>query len=130
MTTETMTPYRSQASSGHERFWHLLHAEFTKFRNVRGWVITMIIAILATSAFVFLSSRAQCSAGGSTCPPPPAGPGGEPVADAFYFAHQPLTGNGTITVQLTSLTGEFQNQNANGQSVMEPEGPQRHRSRG
>jgi ABC-type transport system involved in multi-copper enzyme maturation permease subunit len=124
MTTETMTPYRSQASSGHERFWHLLHAEFTKFRTVRGWVITMIIAILATSAFVFLSSRAQCSAGGSTCPPPPAGPGGEPVADAFYVAHQPLTGNGTITVQLTPLTGEFQNQNANGQSVMEPEGPQ------
>ncbi|MGD0246982.1 MAG: ABC transporter permease subunit [Streptosporangiaceae bacterium] len=124
MTTETMTSYRSQASPGHERFWHLLHAEFTKFRTVRGWVITMIIAILATSAFVFLSSRAQCSAGGSTCPPPPAGPGGEPVADAFYFAHQPLTGNGTITVQLTSLTGEFQNQNANGQSVMEHEGPQ------
>ena len=64
MTTETMTPYRPQANSGHERFWHLLHAEFTKFRTVRGWVITMIIAILATSAFVFLSSRARCSAAG------------------------------------------------------------------
>ena len=24
----------------------------------------------------------------------------------FYFAHQPVTGNGTITVQVTSLTGQ------------------------
>jgi ABC-type transport system involved in multi-copper enzyme maturation permease subunit len=30
-----------------------------------------------------------------------------PVQDVFYFAHQPVTGNGTITVQMTSLTGQF-----------------------
>ena len=35
----------------------------------------------------------------------PLGPGGEPVTDSFYFVHQPLTGNGSITVRLTSLTG-------------------------
>ena len=35
----------------------------------------------------------------------PLGPGGEPVTDSFYFVHQPLTGNGSITVRVTSLTG-------------------------
>ena len=35
----------------------------------------------------------------------PVGPGGEPVTDSFYFVHQPLAGNGSITVRVTSLTG-------------------------
>jgi len=87
-------------------FWHLVHAEWTKFRTVRGWMIAMIVAIMAVTAFVFLAGNVSSSCSGSACPAPPAGPGGEPVTDAFYFAHQPLTGNGTITVQMTSLTGQ------------------------
>ena len=39
----------------------------------------------------------------------PHGPGGEIVTDSFYFVHQPLTGNGTITAEVTSLTGEHAN---------------------
>jgi hypothetical protein len=35
----------------------------------------------------------------------PTGPGGEAVTDSFYFVHQPLPANGTITVRVTSLTG-------------------------
>ena len=35
----------------------------------------------------------------------PLGPDGEPVNDSFYFVHQPLTGDGSITVRVTSLTG-------------------------
>src|SRR5580693_1831053 len=114
MTTGAMTTYRSAAADGRESFWHLVHAEWTKFRTVRGWLIAMIVAIAAITAFVFLASDvgSSCSAsgggpgGGSACPGPPDGPGGEPVNDAFYFVHQPLTGNGTITVQVTSLTGQ------------------------
>ncbi len=112
MTTGTVTPYRPRAVPGRERFWHLVHAEWTKFRTVRGWVIAMIVAILVIAAFVLIvsSSGSSChasgAAGASACPSPPAGPGGEPVNDAFYFVHQPLTGNGTITVQVTSLTGQ------------------------
>jgi ABC-type transport system involved in multi-copper enzyme maturation permease subunit len=87
-------------------FWHLVHAEWTKFRTVRGWMIAMIVAIMAVTAFVFLAGNVSSSCSGSACPAPPAGPGGEPVTDAFYFAHQPLTGNGTITVQMTSLAGQ------------------------
>jgi hypothetical protein len=36
MTTRAVTPYRSQAAAGRESFWHLVHAEWTKFRTVRG----------------------------------------------------------------------------------------------
>ena len=97
---------------GRHGFARLVHAEWTKFRTVRGWVITMIAAIGATVAVGLLGSDAHCSAivpgspGGSACTAFPTGPGGEAVHDAFYFAHQRLTGNGTITVQMTSLTGQ------------------------
>jgi len=106
MTTAPVTPHRSQAAAGQASFRHLVHAEWTKFRTVRGWVIAVVAAIIAVTAFVFLASDVSSSCSGSACPAPPAGPGGEPVTDAFYFAHQPLTGNGTITVQLTSLAGQ------------------------
>ena len=109
MTTGTVTPSRP-AAAGRDSFWHLVHAEWTKFRTVRGWVIAMIVAIVAITAFVFLASNVSHSCGGtgggSACPAQPTGPGGEPVQDAFYFVHQPMTGNGTITVQVTSLTGQ------------------------
>src|SRR6202044_1997898 len=39
----------------------------------------------------------------------PYGPGGEVVSDSFAFARQPLTGNGTLTARITSLTGEHAN---------------------
>jgi ABC-type transport system involved in multi-copper enzyme maturation permease subunit len=41
------------------------------------------------------------------CPAPPTGPGGQWVTDNFYFVHQPLTGNGSLTVRVTSLTGLY-----------------------
>jgi ABC-type transport system involved in multi-copper enzyme maturation permease subunit len=98
---------------GRDGFARLVHAEWTKFRTVRGWVIAMIVAIGATVAVGLLGSDAHCSVivpgrlGGSACTAFPTGPGGEAVQDAFYFVHQPLTGNGTITVQMTSLTGQL-----------------------
>jgi hypothetical protein len=42
---------------------------------------------------------------GQGCAVPPVGPGGEAVTDSFYFVRQPLAGNGSITVRVTSLTG-------------------------
>jgi hypothetical protein len=96
-----------------------LLTEWTKFRTVRGWMIALIVTIVVITAFVFLGnvgSSCGSSSGPSACPTAPDGPGGEPVQDAFYFAHQPLTGNGTITVQVTSLTGQV----AVGPSQMAP----------
>jgi hypothetical protein len=83
----------------------LLHAEWTKFRTVRGWVIGALVVVLATVG-VGLLAHESCSYNGSACTLP-LGPGGEAVADNFYFARQPLPGNGTITVRVTSLTGFY-----------------------
>jgi ABC-type transport system involved in multi-copper enzyme maturation permease subunit len=111
MTTQTVAPHRPQVTPERDSFWYLVHAEWTKFRTVRGWVVAAGVTIVAISAFAFLGTDVSggChqagTAGAVACPAQPTGPGGEPVTDAFYFAHQPVTGNGTITVQVTSLTG-------------------------
>ena len=111
MMTGAVAPHRFPLTPDRESFWYLVHAEWTKFRTVRGWVIAAGVTIVAIAAFTFIGaggSSSSCSGagGGSACPAQPTGPGGVPVVDAFYFAHQPVTGNGTITVQVTSLTGQ------------------------
>ena len=117
MTTQTVTPQRSPLTPERDSFWYLVHAEWTKLRTVRGWVIAVLITIVAIGAGAFLgadvsgecgvASGASGAASAAACPAQPTGPGGEPVQDVFYFAHQPVTGNGTITVQMTSLNGQF-----------------------
>src|SRR4029077_879534 len=108
-----MTPYRSGLSSGRDGFGQLLHAEWTKFRTVRGWIIGLVVGVLAMLGLGLLTaggtqSSCQFSGGGparsgAACAPPSTlGPAGEPVTDSFYFVHQPLTGDGSITVRLTS----------------------------
>jgi ABC-type transport system involved in multi-copper enzyme maturation permease subunit len=118
----TITPYRSPVPDRRDGFPQLLHAEWTKFRTVRGWVIGMVVAILVTAGLgmfvVAASGNVSCGTvnangggslqhGAAACGPPPLllGPGGGPVADSFYFVRQPLAGNGSITVRVTSLTG-------------------------
>ena len=100
---------------GRAGFGHLVHAEWTKFRSVRGWVIGMVVAAFLTVLGGFLSASGanlQCQGpqgparSGKACLPyVPHGPGGVVVTDSFYFVHQALTGNGTVTARLTSLTG-------------------------
>lgn len=118
----TITPYRSDLGPGHDGFAQLVHAEWTKFRTVRGWIIGMIIAVLVATGLGLLtagSTQSGCqavSSGGSSGPAQqgaacggipaiPVGPGGEPVNDDFYFVRQPLTGDGAIIVRVTSLIG-------------------------
>ncbi|HEY7016133.1 MAG TPA: ABC transporter permease subunit [Streptosporangiaceae bacterium] len=122
----TVTPYRSTERDTRNGFGQLLHAEWTKFRTVRGWVIGLIVAILVTAGLGVLiaktavpSCSAQISAGphtpvqhgpvqhGAACGQPiyAKGPGGTLVQDEFYFVRQPLAGDGSITVRVTSLTG-------------------------
>jgi ABC-type transport system involved in multi-copper enzyme maturation permease subunit len=100
-----VTPYRSRLREGPCRFADLLHAEWTKFRTVRGWVIGVIAGALAIVAFALApGQQGSCNVAGCTVP---VGPGGEEVSDGFYFVHQPLAGNGSITVRVTSLTGQI-----------------------
>src|SRR5215471_11132318 len=119
----TVTPYRSDLGTGRDGFGQLLRAEWTKFRTVRGWVIGVIVAVLVTAGIgLFAAGGTQSScqqvgggparSGASCMPTFPLGPGGEPVADSFYFVREPLTGDGTITVRVTSLTGLVQPPNA------------------
>ncbi len=106
MTAGTSTPYRSQARPGHDGFWLLLRAEWTKFRSVRGWVIAMAVLVVVTAGLLLIG-RDECSHGNSACTVP-LGPGGEAVDDSYYLVRQPLDGNGSLTVRVTSLTGLIQ----------------------
>jgi ABC-type transport system involved in multi-copper enzyme maturation permease subunit len=115
--TTTSVP-RAEAAPGalSSGFGSLLRSEWTKFRTVRGWVIGMIVAaILTVLVGLFAAGGVNIGCGspgapaksGKACLPYiPHGPGGEVVTDSFNFAHQPLTGNGGITVRVTSLRGE------------------------
>ncbi|POM24257.1 ABC-2 family transporter protein [Actinomadura rubteroloni] len=85
-------------------FARLLHAEWTKFRTVRGWVAAVLIAFFATVLVGLLGTGGTKLPHGPV-PPLPTGPGGEAVSDAFFFVHRTLSGDGSLTVRLASLTG-------------------------
>jgi ABC-type transport system involved in multi-copper enzyme maturation permease subunit len=80
-------------------------AEWAKFRTVRGWVVAAVAAA-AVIAGLALSSGMHGTCTGDSCAQP-TGPGGEAVTDSFYFVHQRLAGDGTITVRVDSLTGRI-----------------------
>ncbi|WP_406094079.1 ABC transporter permease subunit [Streptomyces sp. NBC_01013] len=103
--TTTHTP-RPPAMRRTERSGRLtaLHAEWTKFRTVRGWVVAMAAALLATIVVGLLGTAAPGPTGAGTASYP-KGPGGEAVNDNFYLVHRKLTGDGSITIALRSLTG-------------------------
>jgi ABC-type transport system involved in multi-copper enzyme maturation permease subunit len=118
MSTGTIAPYQPGQQAGQDGFAQLLRAEWTKFRTVRGWVIGTLVAVLVTTGLGLFaagaaSSSCQSTSGGparsgqgcTSMTIPPVGPGGEAVTDSFYFVRQPLAGNGSITIRITSLTG-------------------------
>jgi hypothetical protein len=108
MSTGTVTPYRSGQRPGRDDFPHLLRSEWTKFRTVPGWVIAMVAAAALTAlAVVALAGAATGGQNAAAKPTVATGPSGEAVTDNFYFVHQPLAGNGSITVRITSLDTQF-----------------------
>jgi ABC-type transport system involved in multi-copper enzyme maturation permease subunit len=105
----TITPYRSPRQAGRDGFAQLLHAEWIKFRTLRGWVIAVVIAAVLIDVVAVLVPRGNNQCGTGCLAHPAIGPGGEAVNDAYYLAGQPLTDDGSITVRVTSLTGEIGN---------------------
>ncbi len=80
-------------------------------RPRRAWLAFRLLALLLgrTSAFL-TASGSMCGNGPfpgqsvTLACSQPIGPGGEAVEDQFYFVHQTLTGNGTLTARLTGLS--------------------------
>jgi hypothetical protein len=87
-------------------FAGLVRAELTKFRSVRGWVVGCGVAAALMVLFALLAGGGTRATSG---PPggggPPRGPDGTPVVDGFTLVRQPLAGDGTLTVRVTSLSG-------------------------
>jgi ABC-type transport system involved in multi-copper enzyme maturation permease subunit len=108
----TIAPYRAPQRAGRDGFWQLVHAEWTKFRTVRGWVIAVIAAAVLIDALGLLLVDNGANSCSGTCGVShvPIGPGGEAVVDTFYYVRQPLSGDGSLTVRVTSLTGEYEPQ--------------------
>ncbi len=85
----------------HDGFVRLLRAEFTKFRTIRAWIITLCATVVVFVLLSFLSafeSRAPVDA-------VPVGPGGEAVSDTYMLVHQALVGDGALTARVTALSG-------------------------
>jgi ABC-type transport system involved in multi-copper enzyme maturation permease subunit len=123
MTAATVTPQRTGERAGRDGFAQLVRAEWTKFRTVRGWVVGLVVAALVTVLLgLFTASGSHCSVGPFPGDPTshactvPLGPGGEAVTDSFYFVHQPLAGDGSITVRVTALSGVIRSTQVGGQA--------------
>jgi len=108
-TTIDRSPRPRAAVTG---FGPVLHAEWTKFRTVPGWVG----GLLAGAALIVALGLATGMSGncGNDCGAT-LGPGGEPVTDSYYFVHRPLAGNGTLTVRVAALAGTIPAANGPGQ---------------
>ncbi|MEV4065135.1 hypothetical protein [Nonomuraea dietziae] len=106
------TPYRSSQRVGRDGFPQLLRAEWTRFRTGRGWVLLMVASVLVTVSLGLLiagGARSTCvtGKGEGPCPAPLLGPDGTAVNDKYYFVHQPLKGDGSITARVSDMTGQF-----------------------
>ncbi|MGR6918843.1 hypothetical protein ACU635_31740 [[Actinomadura] parvosata] len=108
----SFTPHRSSQRAGRDGFPQMLRAEWTRFRSARGWALAMAASVLVTVSLGLLiagGARSTCvtGKGEGPCPAPLLGPDGTAVSDKYYFVHQPLKGNGSITARVTDMTGQI-----------------------
>lgn len=82
-------------------FARQIHAEWTKLRTVRRWMIALggaVVLSVMLSAFAASAGRTDANSD----PRIVAGPDGGPVVDAFVFAHQRITGDATVTAHVAA----------------------------
>ncbi|MEV4112921.1 hypothetical protein [Nonomuraea sp. NPDC049695] len=108
----SFTPHRAGQRAGQDGFSALLRAQWTRFRSARGWMLTMAASVLVTVSLGLLvagGARTTCvtGKGEGACPAPLVGPDGTAVQDKYYFVHQPLKGNGSITARVSDMTGQM-----------------------
>lgn len=64
MRTAPIAPYMSAGQPGKDGFTQLLRAEWTKFKTVRGWVITAIaVAVVLAVAVIDIAAMAVSPCG-------------------------------------------------------------------
>jgi hypothetical protein len=102
LTTTARRPTGAPASN---RLRSVLWAEWVKLRTVRGWVLALVLGAAAMFAFCYLVANGPTTGTIGLRTVVPTGPGGDGVADIYEFVHHTLTGKGTITARITSLTG-------------------------
>ncbi|MEV0824909.1 hypothetical protein [Nonomuraea rubra] len=103
------TPRRSGRQDG---FLRLLRAQWAAFRAGRGRLLALAASVLVTVSIGLLiagGARTSCvtGKGEGPCPAPLVGPDGTAVRDKYYFVHQPLTGNGSVTARVSDLIGQL-----------------------
>ncbi|MBB5781426.1 hypothetical protein [Nonomuraea jabiensis] len=108
----SFTPHRSSRQAGQDRFPQLLRAQWTRFRTARGWALAMAASVLVTVSLGLLvagGARTTCvtGKGEGACPAPLVGPDGTAVRDKYYFVHQPLKGDGSLTARISDMTGQI-----------------------
>ena len=111
---------RRRRTPGRDGFTHLLRAEWTKLRTVRGWIVGLVVAVLVALVLGLLAAAAATSRARATSPRPVrAGRAtratassadrsartARPCATTLPSSHQPLPGDGSITARVTSLAG-------------------------
>ena len=89
-----------------------VRAEWVKFRTVRGWPAGLLLAAFLLVIFTYVVANGHhqdtctgigdCQAGH---PYVPTGPDGHAVTDSYEYYSRTLTGDGTLTARVTSLTG-------------------------
>ena len=101
---------------GRDSFLHLVRAEWTKLRTVRGWVVGLALAAILTVGLGMLGplgSQIACDhvngVATGTChiSGPPHDATGQEVDDESTFVHRTLTGDGSITARLTAFGGKY-----------------------
>ncbi|MEU7871523.1 ABC transporter permease subunit [Dactylosporangium sp. NPDC049140] len=86
-------------------FLRVLHAEWTKLRTLRGWVLGLFAGAAVIVALGLAPGRmGSCDVSDCT---PALGPEGQAVADNSTYVHRTLTGDGSITVRVAHLTGQL-----------------------
>ncbi len=120
MSLASTPPRRSGMPTNHP-LRSVVWAEWVKLRTVRGWVIALVLGAAAMFFFCYEAAAGPSTVGLRTVVP--TGPGGEGVADTYEFVHRMLTGDGTITAQITSLTGVTSTSEANIQGSLSSSRP-------
>lgn len=83
----------------------LLLSEWTKLRSVPRWLLTFLGAAVLTAGLSLLTASGN-KTDANEHRDFVVGPNNDPVSDTFYFVHQPVTGDTTMTVRVAALTPE------------------------